>query len=102
MSLPSTLDVSRLLQLHCGLSLIAAVSTSPIYNLPLALYGLVVVDKGNAGEFGTDGLRQVSESSCTRRDWHAECSYQFAVLLAVSGVLDIFVRGLDLSRRKHR
>ncbi|KAK4054845.1 hypothetical protein OIV83_000769 [Microbotryomycetes sp. JL201] len=39
------LDVSRLLVGHATLSLLAALSSSPTWNLPLALYGLVIVTR---------------------------------------------------------
>ncbi|KAM0793194.1 hypothetical protein ACM66B_000665 [Microbotryomycetes sp. NB124-2] len=39
------LDVSRLLVGHATLSLLAALASSPTYNLPLALYGVVIVTR---------------------------------------------------------
>lgn len=51
------LDISRLLLAHAGLSLVASLSYSPIWNLPLALYGLVVVSK-DGGDEG-EAVRQV-------------------------------------------
>lgn len=53
----ASLDVSALLLAHSGLSLLASVSVAPVYNLPLALYGLVVVRSGGADD-GGDGVRQ--------------------------------------------
>ncbi|KAK4058078.1 hypothetical protein OIO90_000817 [Microbotryomycetes sp. JL221] len=46
------LDVSRLLAGHAALSLLAALSSAPTWNLPLALYGLVIVtrESNDAGE----------------------------------------------------
>ncbi|GAA97725.1 uncharacterized protein L969DRAFT_55320 [Mixia osmundae IAM 14324] len=45
MALPSSLDVNRLLLAHSTLSAVTAAGSSPSYNLPIALYGLLVVDK---------------------------------------------------------
>lgn len=50
------LDMNRLLLGHAAASLVAGLSNSPIWNLPLSLYGLYVV-----GHEGSDGeaVRQV-------------------------------------------
>jgi hypothetical protein len=56
-----SLDINLLLLSHSSLAMItAALSVSPAWNLPLALYGLVVV----ANERNGDAIRQVS---CTSR-----------------------------------
>lgn len=72
-----SLDLTRLVAAHTGLSLVACLSVSPSYNLPIALYGLVVVGKSDAvgtagGGAGGDSVRQ------------------FTAILALSVVLDIF------------
>lgn len=48
LSLPSTLDLSRLLIFHSILSCVTATSIrSPGYNLPVAVFGLLVSREGN-------------------------------------------------------
>jgi hypothetical protein len=66
MSFTSTLDLSKLLLLHASASAVTAIGVAPSYvstlafprasrltstsqNLPIALYGLYVVDKGSSG-----------------------------------------------------
>ncbi|KAK9895907.1 hypothetical protein P389DRAFT_71712 [Cystobasidium minutum MCA 4210] len=53
-NLPATLDLSRLLIFHSVLGCVTAVSFgAPSYNLPIALFGLFIVDKSS-----NEGLRQ--------------------------------------------
>ncbi len=51
---------------HAGLSLVAALSNSPIWNFPLSLYGLVVVGNSESSD-GGDSVRQVSLSPSPHR-----------------------------------
>ncbi|KAJ1944499.1 hypothetical protein DL89DRAFT_290150 [Linderina pennispora] len=61
------LDLSQLLLVHTGLALVSALGTAPTYNLPVALFGLLVL----RGEF--DGVQMK----------------RLAVILAATGVLDV-------------
>lgn len=71
----SALDPSALLLAHAGLSLVASVSTAPSWNLPLALFGLVVI-RNDAD--GGDGVRA------------------FAGLFGASFLLDLLCSSLSL------
>ncbi|KAI5480874.1 hypothetical protein MNV49_006683 [Pseudohyphozyma bogoriensis] len=66
-----SLDLSRLLLVHTGLAMGASIFGSPVWNLPISLYGLIVVNKAE-GSGGGDSVRE------------------FAAILAGSFILDLF------------
>ncbi|ORY85343.1 hypothetical protein BCR35DRAFT_302811 [Leucosporidium creatinivorum] len=65
------LDISRLLLAHAGLSLVSSLSNAPVWNLPLALYGLVISSKEDSADAG-------------------EAIRNFSLLFGVSALLDFF------------
>lgn len=84
------LDLNRLLLGHAILSLVAGLSDAPVWNLPLALYGLVVAGKTDSGD-GGDSVRQASHhASRWARELNPARLRQFAALFGVSFLLDFF------------
>jgi hypothetical protein len=56
---PASLDTISLLLAHTALSGLASLSTAPVWSVPVALYGLVAVQKGLDGSNGAEAGRTV-------------------------------------------
>lgn len=67
----ASLDLSSLLLAHTGLSALASLSNAPLYAVPVALYGLVTVQRGLEGSPGAEAGRTVRLVPLPRSKWGA-------------------------------